>query len=307
MQHEEEVSTVLVKTRLAAVFTAMVLFAGLVAGCEPYDPDDGILRGFIDITGSNTVTPVSSIIAEEFMAIHNQVNIAVSGPGSGAGIANLINGTTDICQSSRPIRQVEISWAAERGIEVVETRIATDVLAVIVNPANTVSSLTVEQVSGVYTGAITNWSQLGGNDAPIIALARDTNSGTHVYFKETVVQMAGLVTHDSSLEYGGRIQFLPSTSMGVTQVAQNPNAVFFIGLGYMNVDVKPLAIAMTTADTPVVPSLETALDGSYSIARGLYYYTNGHPEGLMKEFISFVLSTRGQELVTDAGFAPVTS
>ena len=281
---------------------AMVLS---LTGCSEQGSIDNGLSGFIDVTGSNTVTPISTLFAEEFMSDNPKVNIAVSGPGSGAGIAALINGTTDICQSSRPVKQAEIDQAATRGINVVETRIATDAIAVIVHPANPVTELTIEQLSGIYTGAITNWKQVGGSDAPIVALARDTNSGTHVYFKEAIVQMEGLPGEDSSLEYGGSVQLLPSTSTGVTQVGQNPNAVFYIGLGYMEESVKALGIKKTSDSSPVLPSLQTALDDTYPVSRGLFYYTDGEPEGLIKAFIDFALSDEGQALVESAGFVPV--
>lgn len=291
--------------RFILTLMLVLVTATALAGCGGSNTNGDDLSGLIDITGSNTVTPISTMFAEEFMAMHNKVNIAVSGPGSGAGIAALINGTTDICQSSRPIKQAEIQQAASRGIDVVETRIATDAIAVIVHPSNPVTDLTIEQLSGIYTGRITNWSQLGGTHAPIVALARDTNSGTHVYFKEAIVQMDGLLTKDTSLEYGGSVQLLPSTTTGVTQVAQNPNAIFYIGLGYMEAGVKPVGIKKTVADGAVLPSLETALDNTYPIARGLFYYTDGVPAGLIKEFTDFALSSRGQALVEQAGFVPL--
>jgi len=148
------------------------------------------------------------------MKAHPKVNIAVSGPGSGAGIAALINGTTDICQASRTIKQQEIDQAKAKGVEPYEIQVATDALSVVVNPANPVSELTIVQLSAIYTNQITNWKEVGGNDAPIVVLSRDTNSGTHVFFKEHVVQMAGLPTADTSLEYGSKVLFLPSTEEG---------------------------------------------------------------------------------------------
>jgi len=291
------------KMSILPLLLALVLVVPL-AGCGTSSTEDG-LSGFIDVTGSNTVTPITTLFAEEFMAENPKVNVAVSGPGSGAGIAALINETTDICQSSRSIKQSEIDQAAARGIDVVETRIATDAIAVIVHPSNPVSELTIEQLSGIYSGSITNWSQVGGNDASIAILARDTNSGTHVYFKEAIVQMEGLPAEDTSLEYSDQAQLLPSTSTGVTQVSQNANAIFYIGLGYLDSSVKALGIKKTASDSPVLPGLETALDGTYPVSRGLFYYTDGEPEGIIKAFVDFALSSRGQQLVQDAGFVPV--
>jgi phosphate transport system substrate-binding protein len=259
----------------------------------------------INIIGSNTITPLSSVWAEEFMKTHPNVSIAVSGPGSGVGIAALINGTTGICQASRKIRQTEIVQAEANGVEPYEIQIATDALSVVVHPSNPVSELRIAQLSAIYTGEITNWNEIGGNDVEIVAIARDTNSGTHVFFKEHVVQMKGLPTEDKSLEYGGDVLMLPSTAEGVSQVASNPNAIFYPGLGYVTEEVKPLAIKQTADSTGVLPSVQTALDGTYPIARPLLFYTDGEPTGVIKDFIDYCLSSEGQEKVIDVGYVPL--
>jgi phosphate transport system substrate-binding protein len=259
----------------------------------------------IKIIGSNTVTPLSSVWAEEFMKTHPDVSIAVSGPGSGVGIAALINDTTDICQASRKIKQTEIDQAEANGVEPYEIHVATDALSVVVHPSNPVSELTIVQLSAIYTGEITNWQEVGGNDTPIVALSRDTNSGTHVFFKEHVVQMQGLPTEDKSLEYGGDVLMLPSTEEGVSQVADNPNAIFYPGLGYVTEEVKPLAIKQTADSTGVLPSVQTALDGTYPIARPLLFYTDGEPTGVIKDFIDYCLSSEGQEKVIEVGYVPL--
>jgi len=291
---------------------ALGLLAGLcivVAGCGgnqggPAADGDG-LSGSIKVIGSNTVTPLSTVWAEDFMKIHPEVSIGVSGPGSGAGIAALINGTTDICQASRTIKPSEIDSARANGVEPYEIQVATDALSVVVNPANPVSELTIAQLSAIYTGRITNWKEVGGNDATIVVLSRDTNSGTHVFFKEHVVQMAGLPSADTSLEYGPKVLFLPSTEEGVSEVARNPNAIFHPGLGYVTDEVKPLAIKKTADDPGVLPSVATALDGTYPVARPLLYYTNGILEGAIKAFIDYCLSAEGQARVTEVGYVPL--
>ena len=239
------------------------------------------------------------------MKSHPKVNIAVSGPGSGAGIAALINGTTDICQASRTIKQQEVDQAKANGVEPYEIQVATDALSVVVNPSNPISGLTITQLSAIYTNQITNWKEVGGNDAPIVAIARDTNSGTHVFFKEHVVQMLGLSSEDKSLEYGTKVLLLPSTEEGVSEVAKNPNAIFYPGLGYLTSEVKPLAIKKTADSTGVLPSIETALDGTYPVARPLLYYTNGVPTGTIKLFIDYCLSPEGQGKVTEVGYVPL--
>jgi phosphate transport system substrate-binding protein len=261
--------------------------------------------GSFSIIGSNTVTPLTTVWAEEFTGMHPKVNIAVSGPGSGVGIADLINGTTDICQASRTMKATEIDQAHAVGVEPYEIQVATDALSVVVHPSNPVSELTIAQLSAIYTGKITNWKEIGGNDAPIVAIARDTNSGTHVFFKEHVVQMAGLPTEDKSLEYGSKILLLPSTEESVSEVAKNPNAIFYPGLGYVTDEVKPLAIKKTADDAGILPSVATALDGTYPIARPLLYYTDGEPTGVIKEFIDYCLSAAGQAKVTKVGYVPL--
>ena len=280
----------------------------IITGCRSQStttPTGDELSGFFSIIGSNTVTPLTSVWAEEFMEIYPKVNIAVSGPGSGAGIAALINGTTDICQASRTIKQQEIDQARANGVEPYEIQVATDALSVVVNPGNPVSELTIVQLSAIYTGKIINWKEVGGNDATIVAIARDTNSGTHVFFKEHVVQMLGLPDEDKSLEYGNKVLQLPSTEEGVSQVAINPNAIFYPSLGYVREEVKLLAIKQTADSASVLPSVQTALDGTYPIARPLLFYTNDAPTSVIKTFVDYCLSADGQAKVTEVGYVPL--
>ncbi len=293
------------KSWLVLIFAVALV---IITGCSSQStttPTGDEPSGFFSIIGSNTVTPLTSVWAEEFMKMYPKVNIAVSGPGSGAGIAALINGTTDICQASRTIKQQEIDQAKANGVEPYEIQVATDALSVVVNPSNPISELTIVQLSAIYTNQITNWKEVGGNDAPIVAIARDTNSGTHVFFKEHVVQMLGLSSEDKSLEYGTKVLMLPSTEEGVSEVARNPNAIFYPGLGYLTSEVKPLAIKKTADSPGVLPSIETALDGTYPVARPLLYYTNGIPTGILKDFIDYCLSSEGQAKVTEVGYVPL--
>jgi phosphate transport system substrate-binding protein len=282
---------------VAVLLLALVLVLVFADGSSP--------SASLKIIGSNTVTPLSSVWAEEFMKTHPDVSIAVSGPGSGAGIAALIDGTTDICQASRTIKQSEIDQAETNGVDPYEIQVASDGLSVVVHPSNPVSELTIAQLSAIYTNQITNWEEVGGNDAPIVALARDTNSGTHVFFKEHVVQMLGLPTENKTLEYGSQVLFLPSTEGGVTEVAQNPNAIFYPGLGYVTSQVKLVAIKRTAGDPAILPGEETVLDSTYPISRPLLYYTDGEPTGVIKDFIDYCLSSEGQEKVSEAGYVPL--
>jgi phosphate transport system substrate-binding protein len=263
------------------------------------------LSGSFKIIGSNTVTPLSSVWAENFMKANPKVSIAVSGPGSGVGIAALIDGTTDICQASRAIKDSEIAQAEANGVHPYEIQVATDALSVVVNPSNPVNELTFIQLSAIYTNRITNWKEVGGNDAPIVVFSRDNNSGTFAYFLEEVVQMAGMTTADNTLQYGGKVMMLPSTEEGVSQVASNPNAIFYAGLGYVNSSVKTIAVKKTASDAAIEPSVATALDGTYPISRPLFYYTNGAPTGVIQAYIDYCLSAAGQEEVLAAGFVPL--
>jgi len=283
------------------VLVATALFVAAVApiGCSA-TPGDAF-----SITGSNTVQPLSTLWAEEFMNQRPEVSIAVSGPGSGVGIAALIDGTTEIAQASRKIRQSEIDQATAKGVTPNEILVANDALAVVVHPSNNISDLTYAQLSAIYTNQITNWQELGGAALEIVVLSRDTASGTHVFFKETVVQMRGLPTEDTSLEYGGDVLFLPSTSAGIEETAKNPRAIFYAGLAYVDQTVQAVALKRTADDPAVLPAVETAMDSSYSLVRPLLYYTNGAPTGVIKDFIDYCLSAAGQAKVIEVGYVPV--
>lgn len=297
--------TKLVKKWFVLPVSVMIAVVIALTGCNGTTGNGGGLSGSFSITGSNTVQLASVIWAEDFMNQHPEVSIAVSGPGSGVGIAALIDGTTDVCQASRAIKAEEITAAEANGVEPYEIQVGTDALSVVVHPSNPVSELTIAQLSAIYTGEITNWQEVGGNNAPIVAISRDTNSGTHVFFKEHVVQMAGLSTEDKSLEYGPDVLFLPSTKEGVDEVANNPNAIFYAGLGYVTDEVKPLAIQRTADEPGVLPSVETALDGTYPIARPLFFYTDGEPTGVIKAFIDYCLSEEGQQTLVEVGYVPL--
>jgi phosphate transport system substrate-binding protein len=287
---------------IAALFVTAVMLAA--CGATPNGNGNGDTLSF-SITGSNTVQPLSVVWAEAFMTQRPDVSIAVSGPGSGVGIAALIDSTAEIAQSSRLIKQSEIDQAQAKGVNPYEVLVAADALAVVIHPSNPVTELTIAQLSAIYTGQITNWQELGGEDQPIVALSRDTNSGTHVFFKEVVVQMEGLPTQDRSLEYGPDVLFLPSTSAGLEETASNPRAIFYAGLAYVTNQVETLAIKKTAGDPAVLPSVETAVDLTYPLVRPLLYYTDGAPTGVIKDFIDYCLSAAGQAKVLEVGYVPV--
>jgi phosphate transport system substrate-binding protein len=228
--------------------------------------------------------------------------VAVTGGGSGTGIAALINKTTNIANASRQIKKEEVAEAKKNGVDPVEHTIARDAIAVIVNPDNPVSQLTMQQISDIYSGKISNWSEVGGEDRPIVRLSREVNSGTHVYFLETVVRMG---KKDNKIFFSPDTLLLPSSEGIVSEVRQNPNAIGYDGLGYVPSDLKTIAIAPEQGQPYILPSIATVNDKTYPIARDLYMYTNGEPTGPLKDYLDWIVSPEAQQIVADQGFVPV--
>ncbi|MBI5825860.1 MAG: phosphate ABC transporter substrate-binding protein [Chloroflexi bacterium] len=256
---------------------------------------------YIENKGSDTIVNLALAWAETYQAEHPDVRISVTGGGSGTGIAALINNTVDLANASRQIKAEEIEEAKAKGVEPVEHIIARDAIAVIVNAKNPVSELTLQQISDIYSGKITNWSEVGGEDRPIVKLSRETNSGTHVYFLETVLRLGS--KEDKTL-FSMDTLLLPSSEGIISEVRQNPNAIGYDGLGYVPDDLKMIAIAKEAGGEYVLPSIETVNDKTYAIARDLYMYTNGEPAGIVKEYLDWILSDEAQQIVAELGFVP---
>lgn len=257
---------------------------------------------YIENKGSDTIVNLALAWAERYQSEHPEVRISVTGGGSGTGIAALINKTVDIANASRKIKEEETEEARANGVEPVEHTIARDAIAVIVNPENPVNQLTLKQISDIYSGKYKNWSEVGGDDRPIVRLSRETNSGTHVYFLETVLRLGN---SDDETLFSMDTLLLPSSEGIIAEVRQNPNAIGYDGLGYVPDDLKTIAIAEETGGAYVLPSIPTVNDKSYPIARDLYMYTNGEPTGVVKEYLDWILSTEAQEIVAELGFVPV--
>lgn len=246
--------------------------------------------GDLVVKGSTTVLPIAQATAEAFMKANGSVSITISGGGSSEGIKALIDGTTQIANSSRNMKEKEIADAKGKGIQPVEHKIAMDAIVVMVNPANPVADLTLDQLKAIYTGAVTNWKEVGGEDKPIVVVGRDTSSGTFetwetIVMKKEKVLPAALVVASS----GAMLQ----------TVAKNPYAVGYDGIGYLNDSVKGVKVGGIEA------TKDTALSGTYPISRYLFMYTNGEPAGDAKAFIDFVKSADGQKIVEQVGFVPV--
>ena len=183
-----------------------------------------------------------------------------------------------------------------------EHTVAGDAIAVVIHPSNPVEGLSIPQLSDIFSGKITNWQEVGGEDRPIVLLSRESNSGTHVFFLEQIVRQGR--TDDDTL-FSTDTLLMPSSEGISVEVRQNPNAIGYDGLGYVTPDQKVVAVARAAGEPHVVPSLETVKDGSYPIARGLYIYTAGEPEGAMREYLDWILGPEGQAIVQELGFVPL--
>ncbi|MFI5211534.1 MAG: phosphate ABC transporter substrate-binding protein [Ignavibacteria bacterium] len=271
-----------------------VLLAFAAAGCSKKDKQTSDNKKSITIKGSDTMVHLMSTLAEAFMKKDASQKVSVTGGGSGTGIAALINGTTDICASSRDMQQKEKDEAKGKNVNPVEQKVAFDGIAIVVNPENTVKEITMEQLKKIYTGAYKNWKELGGPDQSITVLSRESNSGTYVFFQEHVLNKEN---------YAPTVKLMPATSAIVQSVSSDKWSIGYVGLGYTkegNVKVIPVK---KDADAPgVMPTHETVLDKSYPIARPLYLYFNGDPQGSNKVFLDFVLSPEGQKIVDETGY-----
>jgi len=259
------------------------------------------------IVGSDTLLEVSQALVEEFLSLYpgQNLNVPITGGGSGTGIAGLLDGTANLANSSRSIKDSEIEAGKESGLEIAEVVIAYDGLCVIVNKDNPVEELTIEQISQLFTGEISNWKEIGGNDAAIVIASRDSSSGTFVFFREFVVQLDGKAKDN---DYSENSLFLASTSAVRGEVESNANAIGYIGLGYLDDSVKAIKVKADDGSAGVPPSVENVKNGTYGVARPLFIYTPGPVNALTdiaQAYLAFVLSDAGQAIVADIGFVTV--
>ncbi|MEN6361003.1 MAG: phosphate ABC transporter substrate-binding protein [Smithella sp.] len=244
----------------------------------------------IVIKGSTTVLPIAQGTLEAYMKANPGVQISLSGGGSGEGIKALIDKTTDIATSSREIKDKEIELAKSRGVNPVAHVVAFDAIIPVVHPKNKVTNLSIDQLSQIYQGKITNWKEVGGEDLQIVVISRDSSSGTFESWDHFVMKKAKVTP---------RAQMLASNGALVTAVAKNKYAIAYLGIGYVNKSVKPLMV------NGIKASVQTAMSREYPMSRELYMYTNGEPEGSMAKYIAFVKSPAGQKIVAKEGFVPI--
>ena len=252
--------------------------------------------GSITVKGSDTMVLLGQKWAEVYMQKSPGVQIQVTGGGSGTGIAALINGTTDIAEASRAMKPTEISSAqSKQGGKVKEIPVALDALSIYVNTANPLTEISLPQARKIYTGQVTNWKEVGGNDAPITLYSRENNSGTYVFFKEHVLQ---------NDDYDPSAQTLPGTASVVNAVAHDPNGIGYGGIAYAE-GIKPLKIKKDDNAPAVEGTLENAQSGKYGLARELYFYMFPNKNKAADEFVAWVLSPDGQKVVGDVGYYPL--
>lgn len=265
----------------------------LTAGCTDRNTTDAAYS--VLVKGSDTVLPLSQAVAEDYMILHPDSDVTIIGGGSGVGITALIDGDTDIAMASREMKDVEISNAKLKGVDPIETTIAHDGIAVVVNPANPVDRLTFAQVRGIFNGTISNWKEVGGSDIQITVISRDSSSGTYEYFKEHV--LAGDNYRQDALTQA-------ATGAIVQSVSQNKGAIGYVGIAYLNPSTKAVELSMDGTNF-AIPTVANVKSGEYPLARALYYYTNGQPEGKAADFMDYVLSAQGQAVIEDVGYIPV--
>ncbi|MGD0168909.1 MAG: PstS family phosphate ABC transporter substrate-binding protein [Smithella sp.] len=246
----------------------------------------------IVIKGSTTVLPIAQAVLEAYMKANQGVQISLSGGGSGEGIKALIDQSTDIADSSREIKKEEIELAESKGVKPVAHVIAYDAIMPVVNPKNNVQGLSIDQLSQIYQGKITNWKEVGGADLKIVVISRDSSSGTFDSWDNFVMKKARVAP---------TAQMLASNGAVVTAVSKNKYAIGYLGMGYVNKSVKGLKV------NGVMASAQTALSRQHPMSRELYMYTNGEPKGEVAKFIAFIKSPKGQEIVKKEGFVPLTA
>lgn len=261
---------------LALTFIVMMLVSGSVFAEES-----------LTIVGSTTVLPVAQRAAEVYMQRHAGVNISVRGGGSGTGIATLVDGACDIADASRFIKDKEVKNAVANDIYPVPHRVALDGIAVVVNPANPIKKLSLEQIKGIYTGEITNWKEVGGKNAEIVVISRDSSSGTFGAFSE-------LALDEEKVTPTALLQASNGAVAGV--VSENKDAIGYVGLGYLSPSLQAVDV------NGIECSLDTVKSGAYPISRALFMFTNGWPAGITADFINFILSDEGQEIVAEQGY-----
>jgi phosphate transport system substrate-binding protein len=276
------------------VLVGLAICAALLSGCGGGGSSRSASKP-VTVKGSDTMVILGQRWAERFMAAHPGAVIQVTGGGSGTGIAALINGTTEICQASRPMKDSEKQQIQTKyGAPPQEIVVAKDGLTIFLNEQNPVKELTIDQLRALYTGATTSWKAVGGKNAPVLLYGRENSSGTYEYFKDHVLEGA---------DFAAAVQTLPGTAAVVSAVAKDPNGIGYGGAAYAK-GVKECGVKLDAQTPAVLPTAETVRNKAYPISRDLYFYLRTEPQGTIKDFIDFALSEEGQKIVGEVGYYP---
>lgn len=278
------------KRYITVILIGLTFLAGVHAA--------GFASKAITIKGSDTMVILGQRWAEVYMSKTPGSVLQVTGGGSGTGIAALINGTTDVCQASRPMKSSERTKLKERYFTMgTEIPVAKDGLTVYLHESNTVPQLTLDQLKSIYVGDITNWKDVGGADAEITVYGRENNSGTYVFFKDNVLK---------GDDFSPTVATLPGTASVVNAVSKDPTGIGYGGAAYGK-GIRFCPIAATATDSAYIADAEHVANGKYPLTRDLYWYLRAKPEGDIKKLVDWVLSSDGQAVVVSAGYFPVES
>jgi len=248
------------------------------------------------IKGSDTMLPLSQKEAETYMKIHPDFKVTVTGGGSGVGIASLIDGTTDLAQTSRKLKLDEKMKLQEAGINYKEVIAVYDAVVFVVNSSNSVDQLTRQQLEGIFTGKIKNWNEVGGDDLKIVVYSRETSSGTYEIVKEHVL---------NKKNFAPDVLSMPATGAIIQSVSQTKGAIGYVGIAYLDKSVKALKISYDKGKNYILPSMETAKNRTYPIVRPLFYYYNSKVESKIKDYVDYVISDEGQKIAEKLGYIPL--
>lgn len=297
------------KTARVSAILGVFVVASVLGACsskrhQPDTQQEGTAAGetpkqatgkTLTIKGSDTMVILAQTWAQAFMKAEPGSVLQVSGGGSGTGVAALINGTADLANASRAMKDKEkAQLKTRRNAEAVEFRVALDALAVYVQADNKIESLTVPQLKKIFRAQVTNWKDVGGPDKPIVLYSRENNSGTYAYFKEHVLE---------NEDFAATAQTLPGTSAVINAISKDPNGIGYGGIAYAK-GVRAIKVAPEGAEA-VEPTMENATSGRYPLARFLHIYSAGQTTGVGKAFLDFVLSESGQKIVEGVGYYPL--
>jgi phosphate transport system substrate-binding protein len=281
------------KVRYVGMLIAgMALFLAACGGGS----ESGLAHKPVTVKGSDTMVILAQRWAEIYMTENKGLTVQVTGGGSGVGIAALINGGTDICSASRPMKDTEKAQAkARRGKDVVEIPVALDGVAISVHKSSSLTSITQSQLKSIYTGQITNWRDIGGQEGKMIPYSRENSSGTYLFFKEHVMGNA---------DFAREVQYLPGTAAVANAVANDQASIGYGGIAYSS-GIRVIPIRKDEASEPIPATLENVTSGRYPLSRNLFFYTVGPPAGDVKAFIDWVLGQEGQKICQEVGYYPI--